>query len=207
MTTQFPPSDFDEWAVTYDRSTAGDTGFPFDGYSRVLKLIVDLAGAAPGADVLDLGIGTGNLALFFDAQGCGIWGIDFSPQMLALAKEKLPGAELACLDLRAPWPPSFEHRFHHIVSAYTFHHFPLDEKVLLIRRLQENVLRPGGNIVIGDIAFQDAAAEERLRRQLGEEWEQEFYWLADDALAALTAAGINAAYTQVSSCAGIFAIK
>ena len=204
MTTLFPPSEFDEWAATYDSSTASDAGFPFDGYSRVLQKIIDLAGAARGTDVLDLGIGTGNLALYLDGEGCGIWGIDFSPQMLALAKLKLPGAQLACLDLRAPWPPSFERRFHHIVSAYTFHHFLLEEKVTLVSRLLEKCLRPGGNLVIGDIAFQDAEAENRLRCQLGEEWKQEYYWLADESLAALAVAGISAAYTQVSSFAGVF---
>ena len=204
MTTQFPPSDFDYWAATYDRSTVGDTGFPFDGYYRVLQIVVDLAGVAPGADLLDLGTGTGNLALLFTRKGCGIWGIDFSSEMLALAKLKLPGAELACLDIRSEWPEAFQRRYNFIVSAYTFHHFPLEEKVALVRRLLEKYLHPGGNLVIGDIAFQDTAAEDLLRCLLGEEWEQEYYWLADESLAAFTAAGIPATYTQVSSCAGVF---
>ena len=125
-------------------------------------------------------------------------------EMLALAEVKLPGAQLACLDLRSEWPKAFQRRYDCIVSAYTFHHFPLEEKVTLVSRLLEKYLHPGGNLVIGDIAFQDAEAEDRLRCQLGEEWEQEYYWLANESLAAFADAGIPATYTQVSSCAGVF---
>jgi len=206
MNSLFPPSEFDDWAVNYDRDALRASGFPFDGYSTVLRTIVQLTAPQPGASVLDLGIGTGNLALHFAELDCNIWGIDFSVEMLKLAQVKLPGASLALSDLRAALPPEFPRQFDHIVSAYTFHHFPLEDKVDLIRRLMENHLETHGSMVIGDIAFQDAAAEDNLRRRLGGEWEQEYYWLADESLAALAASGLNATYTRISSCAGVFLI-
>jgi len=156
--------------------------------------------------VLDLGIGTGNLAFLFAEQGCRIWGIDFSVEMLKLAQSKLPSATLALNELRAALPPEFPRRFDHIVSAYTFHHFPLEEKVHLVRRLMEDHLQPQGNMAIGDIAFRDTAAEDLLRHQFCDEWEQEYYWLADESLSALAASGFTVKYTLVSSCAGIFLI-
>jgi len=207
MTNLFPPEDFDEWAAKYDSSTTVDSGFPFDGYSRLLQTIINLSGVNPGANVLDLGIGTGNLALLFAGKGCNIWGIDFSPQMIALAKVKLPGAELACLDLRADWPVLFQQRYTCIVSAYTFHHFVLEEKVRLVQRLIAEYLSPGGQLLIGDIAFRNAAEEAELRDQLGEDWEQEYYWLADETCGAFLSVGITMVFIKVSSCAGVFQFK
>ncbi|HNR01480.1 MAG TPA: class I SAM-dependent methyltransferase [Anaerolineaceae bacterium] len=207
MTNLFPPSEFNEWAASYDSSATTDAGFPFDGYSQILHQILVLSNPRAGDSVLDLGIGTGNLALLFAARGCPIWGIDFSTEMLALARGKLPEAKLACQDLRADWPPAFDRCYDHIISAYTFHHFHLDEKVSLIMRLLEKHLQPGGSLVIGDIAFRNAAEEAQMRQSLGEDWEQEYYWLADESLMVLTAAGINASYMQISSCAGILHLK
>lgn len=179
-------------------------GFPFEGYEDVLQTAACLADAAPGDAVLDLGAGTGNLAVLLAAQGAQLWCLDFSADMLAKAQEKLPEAAFARADLRAEWPPAFQRRFAAVVSGYTFHHFPLTEKVAQIRRLLEHYLQPGGRLVIADITFPDAAAQEACARQLGSDWEQEYYWLADEALRAFAAAGWQAEYQQISPCAAVF---
>jgi hypothetical protein len=83
----------------------------------------------------------------------------------------------------------------------------LPEKVRLVARLIERFLKPGGTFVIADIAFQDAAEEDQLRQQMGEEWEDEFYWLADETIEAFREAGIGVEFTKVSSCAGVFRFK
>ena len=207
MNDEFKPDEFDRWAPEYDRSVSSGTGFPFDGYDRVLQKIVEQSAASSGASVLDLGTGTGNLAVMFAGRGCAMWCLDFSAEMLALAQVKLPGARIAQADIREEWPPAFQRRYDCIVSAYTFHHFLLEEKVSLVQRLLHENLTPDGRLVIGDIAFQNAAAEDAARRSLGEEWDQEYYWLADEALAAFMADGIKASYSQVSSCAGVFKIN
>ncbi len=204
MDLQFLPDEFDQWAASYDQSVITDAGFPFDGYSRVLRTIIDQAALPEGASVLDLGTGTGNLAGLFVGRKCAVWGLDFSDPMLDVARAKLPMVRFARVDIRAGWPPEFCRRYAGIVSGYTFHHFPLREKVAQVRRLLTEYLLPGGRVVIGDIAFQDAAEEDALRRALGDEWEQEYFWLADEALAAFAAAGIPARFTKISSCAGVF---
>lgn len=207
MNDLFPPSEFDDWAPSYDQNASVDRGFPFDGYSTVLRTIVQRASPKAGDTVLDLGIGTGNLALLFAERGCGIWGVDFSTEMLKLAGKKLPTASLVVRDLRDELPAHFPLRFNHIVSAYTFHHFPLGEKVQLVQRIMKEHLQPDGVMVIGDIAFSHAAAEDAFRREAGEEWEQEYYWLANESLPALVDAGLDAAYEQVSSSAGVFTLR
>ncbi|KAF0106511.1 MAG: smtA6 [Anaerolineaceae bacterium] len=201
----FPASDFDDWAETYDRSVADWQAFPFTGYDDLLKTVLRLAEPRPGLSVLDLGTGTGNLALPFARAGCDLWCTDFSEPMLAKARQKLPAAHFVLHDLRLPLHAGFQRPFDRIVSAYVFHHFELDEKIRVLRGLFPH-LAPGGRIIIGDIAFQDAAAMEKVKLAAGGEWEDEFYWLADEALAALREAGIQAEYSQVSSCAGVFVL-
>ena len=57
---------FDRWAEHYDHSVRSATGL-HEGYCEVLDRVVQLAEARPGMRVLDLGVGTGNLARRFVA--------------------------------------------------------------------------------------------------------------------------------------------
>ena len=204
MPTLFPPSHFDDWADSYDKEVSFDSGFPFYGYANVLKTILDLSAAGKGDSVLDLGIGTGNLASLFAKRGCVIWGLDFSGPMLEKARVKLPNAILGQTNIAGYWPATFQRRYDRIISAYTFHHFPMEEKVKLVGRLLNENLIPNGRLIIGDIAFKNAKDEDDLRRPMGDEWEQEYYWLADETILELQAIEITVHFTKISSCAGVF---
>ena len=207
MNDPFPPEDFDGWAEDYDQSVANTENFPFTNYSQVLDKVVELARVQRGMNILDLGIGTGNLALNFQALGCQIWGTDFSAAMLEKARIKLPKANLVQADLRGPWPSDLNQRYDRIVSTYVFHHFELNQKIKIIRELASQHLKTEGCILIGDIAFQNLAALEIVKHAAGDEWEDEFYWLADESLPALKKTGLAVEYIQVSSCAGIFTLQ
>lgn len=200
----FPSSEFDDWAETYDRSVSIEQ-FPFYGYQSLLDKAVALVEAKPGLSVLDLGTGTGNLAMRLSALGCDLWCTDFSVPMLEQARQKLPAAHFVQHDLRGNWPTEINRSFERIVSAYVFHHFELDEKIRILSGLLPH-LAPGGWMIIGDIAFADAEALEKVKNAAGDEWEDEFYWLADNSLSALQEAGIRTEYRQVSSCAGVFVL-
>ena len=199
---------FDGWAARYDRSVGAAEGFPFEGYERVLDEVVHQADAGPGMTVLDLGVGTGNLAVRFAAEGRGLWGLDASGEMLARAREKLPDAVLVRADLLGEWPAELERRFDRIVSSYLFHEFEDATKVGLLRRLADRSLAPGGRIVVGDVAFPTASERASARARWADAWDDdEHYWAADDALAACRGAGLHVAYRQVSWCAGVFVVE
>jgi cyclopropane fatty-acyl-phospholipid synthase-like methyltransferase len=198
---------FDEWAISYDASVGGED-FPFIGYAQLLDTIVRLAGVGPGMSVLDLGTGTGNLAARFAALGCEVWGTDFSAAMLAKARAKLPRMKLVQADLSGEWPDALARRFDRIVSAYVLHHFDLAGKVDLLTRLAHNHLAAGGRLGIGDVAFRDGEARAQAHARWAQSWdESEFYWAADETRDACAAAGLRAAYTQVSSCGGVFVVE
>ncbi len=200
---------FDKWAATYEQDIVADQeGYPFAGYDRVLATVCREADCRPGQEVLDLGIGTGNLATRLVAAGCRVWGADFSAEMLKLAAGKLPQVNLIRVDLTAPeWPAGMQRRFDQIVSTYAIHEMTLADKATLLNRLGRDHLVAGGKIVVGDLSWFTAAARDAFLDSQ-EDWEgDEFYWAMDETRAALEPAGWQIAYQQISFCAGVYTFQ
>lgn len=197
---------FDRWASQYDddvRSSQAD--FPFCGYDQVLKRIVKLAQIQTGMRLLDLGTGTGSLAARFTALGCTVWGIDFSSEMISLARDNVPSAEFIQADITSEWWSITPHRFDRIVSSYVFHELSSQTKIDLIRLIAGHALAPGGTILIGDIAFPDETIHDQAHTKWSTVWdEDEYYWVADRVLDYFVRLGWQASYEQVSACGGIF---
>ena len=94
---------FDQWADEYDRSVARSDAagsYPFAGYQEILDEIVRQVTEHGGGDVLDIGFGTGTLTARLYAQGCRMYGQDFSERMVQLAQEKMPDAKLYSDDFK-----------------------------------------------------------------------------------------------------------
>ncbi len=200
---------FDEWAETYNQDLQNGDSFPFIGYDAVLAMMITMSGVREGHTVLDLGIGTGNLARQLPLSGRQIWGIDFSQAMLDKAQVVLPGAYLIQADLsEQDWISDLDQSFDCIFSAYTFHEFPDEEKVALIKNLAEKCLIQGGCIVIGDISFMTSEQLAWAQRQFTDLWDdEEFYWCAEPLTDRLRKDGFHVEYEQVSVCAGVYRIK
>lgn len=198
---------FDAWSRSYDRDTSDETGFPFAGYRRVLQGVLELAAITPARRVLELGVGTGNLTSLLLARGADVWGIDYSAEMLNLARAKAPRATLAQADLLEAFPAEFDRRYDVAVSTYVFHEFPLETKLAILSRLFDQFLAPGARTIIGDIGFPNASARERMRILTGESWDEEHYWLMDETRPALDAIGLQLAWEQISVCGVVLAIS
>jgi putative AdoMet-dependent methyltransferase len=207
MTDPFPPSEFDQWADSYDHSTQIESIFPFDGYDQVLDTVLQQANLRVGMTVLDIGTGTANLALRFSESGCKLWCTDFSKSMLERAREKLPDAHFIIHDFRKNLPPELAgQRFDAIVSAYVFHHVELPCKVEICNSLVMQNLAPGGKLIVADLSFQSRAAMDAFAESIPDLWEAEPYWLVEDSLPALEKVGLQVSYEQVSACAGVYTI-
>ena len=189
---QFPPEEFDQWAATYDQEVELEEGFPFSGYHSMLQTIVTRAACQKNQKILDLGCGTGNLSDLFHNSGCQVWGTDFSTAMIEKAAAKYPHIPFKLQDVRYPVPSAFPQEYDVIVSAYVFHHFPIDEKIEIIKRLMCENLHPGGRLVIGDLIFDNSDALNQTKSIYHDQWDEEYYWLIDHDLPLLKSAGLNA---------------
>lgn len=68
-------------------------------------LLQILGEGAPSRLVLDLGCGAGPLSQRLVEHGFSTWGLDLSPALITVARERLPGSEFQCgslLDVRLP---------------------------------------------------------------------------------------------------------
>jgi len=197
---------FDNWAKNYDNSITSDKDdFPFAGYERILEQVVSLANVKPNMRILDLGIGTGSLAAHFVNQGCNVWGLDFSSEMLSRTREKLPQVNLIQADLLGDWTKELQPSFDRVVSAYVFHEFDLETKMGLLQKILSHYLSPNGLIVVADIAFPDINIRTAASQQWADYWDKdEHYWATDETIIACEKIGLQVTYKQVSSCGGVF---
>ena len=141
------------WARFYD---AFSWLMSFGRAPAILKRTVVLAQPAAGEKVLDVGCGTGTLAIALRAKvgpGGEVVGLDAAPEMIAVARDKAAkrGADI---DFRVglieelPFPDDC---FDLVLSSFMLHHLPEDvrqEGLAEIRR----VLKPGGRFLVVDLA-------------------------------------------------------
>jgi ubiquinone/menaquinone biosynthesis C-methylase UbiE len=134
------------------------------------RIAADYVGQRPGAHVLEIGCGTGTLALMMAARGAHVTAVDASPLMLAEAVRQAEEAGLADsivfkhLDVTELTNHLESGSFDIIVSTLAFSEFLAE-----VRRyaLQEaaSLLKPGGWLLIGDEVVPDGI------------WARLVYWL------------------------------
>ncbi|MFF8675470.1 class I SAM-dependent methyltransferase [Streptomyces sp. NPDC015242] len=96
-------------------------------------------------DVLDLGCGTGSLSLLAAEQGHRVTGVDLSPAMVRLARQKPAGRDAVFLVGDAAAPPIGERRFDAVLVRHVLWTLPDPARVL---RHWCGLLRPGGRLVL-----------------------------------------------------------
>jgi ubiquinone/menaquinone biosynthesis C-methylase UbiE len=167
----------------YDADVADESNSIRDGYSATLDWVIARAAAGREDVVVDLGTGTGNLAVRL-APVARLVCVDVSTGMLAVARPKLPvSTEYVEADLLEFADHAVECDV--VISTYAVHHLVAKEKVTLLERLFAS-LRPGGRIAIGDLMIASSGLVDEVRARLAhpgvdEMFAEEFPWLVDDA--------------------------
>jgi ubiquinone/menaquinone biosynthesis C-methylase UbiE len=113
--------------------------------------LVELAGLAQGQRVLDVGCGTGTLALLAKAAapGAEMVGLDPDPEMLAQARAKPGAGEIRFEEGMADQLPYEDASFDRVLSSLVFHHLPRPVKDGAAHEIAR-VLRPGGELHLAD---------------------------------------------------------
>ncbi len=112
----------------------------------VCELFEKYSTSGNSKDVLDFGCGTGSHAVEFSKRGFSVLGVDNSPAMLALAKEKA-GREGAGA-LFQPTPPQGK-QFDLIVSLFAVvNYLDGEESLLACLRYFSGMLKPTGLLII-----------------------------------------------------------
>lgn len=197
---------FDLWADGYDRSVGlsdEDGTYPCAGYRRVLNGVYGRVLASGAEKVLDIGFGTGVLTAKLYERGIEIFGQDFSPRMIALAQEKMPRARLYQGDFaKGLVPPLLAERYDAVIATYSLHHLTDGQKTALLNTLLP-LLRKGGCICIGDVAFATRAALTACAAATADWDNEEYYFAADEMRAAFP----QLEFEQMSFCAGLIMLK
>ena len=200
-------TEFDLWAEGYDKSVGlsdAENTYPFAGYRAVLGTIFQTIMKKPKAVVLDVGFGTGTLTAKLYENSCTIYGQDFSARMIELASEKMPNAQLYQGDFtQGLVEPLLAQSYDFIVATYSLHHLTDEQKVSFLRKLRDH-LNPGGQLLIGDVAFENRAEMEQCQKDAGDEWDDdEIYFVVDELKKYLPTLG----FTRISYCAGVLSLN
>lgn len=139
-----------------------DRGMRLLTLGRLERLYDDIAaGLTSDERVLDVGCGTGALAVRLARQGCYITGIDISPRMLAQASERVRAEdmesqvvfqELGAVDLDTGFPDA---SFDVVVSTLVFSELSEDEIEYTLQEIGR-ILRPKGKLMVADEVVPDS---------------------------------------------------
>lgn len=166
---------FDKWSKTYDEYLPH-----FPVYKKIVEIIIENANITKGAKVLDIGIGTGNIALsIFSRTPCKITGVDISDEMMSIAKVKAKemGAKLNELINSSADKMELNGAFDLATAAFSIHHLKEKEKLESFGRIFKS-LKKGGRFILADLTLAvdgDIRSEERLKG-IVEKWKYELQY-------------------------------
>lgn len=121
----------------------------YPGESEFIKNVVEQYKTSHGMDLLDMACGTGGHAVYLQ-NSFNILGVDINPEMLEIAREKLPEVEFVQGDMKKM---DLQQKFDTIICMFSAinYHTTLDALGKTFQRFYDH-LKPGG-ILIFDLGF------------------------------------------------------
>jgi ubiquinone/menaquinone biosynthesis C-methylase UbiE len=170
--------DFLVWLVTRGRP------------GRFRERLVGLARLQRGESVLDVGCGTGSLAIAAKRRvgpSGSVYGIDASPKMIARASKKArkAGVDVVFREAVAEALPFPDAQFDVVLSTVMLHHLPRPARQQCAGEMRR-VLKPGGRVLAVDFGSPSHA-----KRSLIAHFHRHGHTKVEDIIALLTGAGLE----------------
>lgn len=128
--------------ISFFDSSAGSWDEELIRNDKVIEKILDNCGIDKDVCVLDVACGTGVLFPDYIKREAVVTGIDISPEMVKIAKEKFPNVNVICGDVEET---DFNEKFDTVMVYNAFPHFPDPER--LVEKLSK-LLRKGGRLSV-----------------------------------------------------------
>ena len=126
---------------------------------NVITKILDNADVNENIDVLDVACGTGVLFPYYlERKVSSVVGIDFSSEMVKIAKEKFPNIEVICSDVENYF---FAKKFDRVIVYNAFPHFSNPKQLI---KVLSKAIKPGGILSIAHGMSRDKLLEHHLKK-------------------------------------------
>ena len=131
------------------RNYAGIYDRLFDSMNKGLKLVgIRMFRPAKGMSILDVGCGTGSHLELYQRYKCNLYGIDMSPSMLNVARERL--GDTAQLELGDATDMPYENKkFDLVISMLTLHEMSPETRSAVLNEVKR-VLKDDGRLLLID---------------------------------------------------------
>ncbi len=200
---------FNNWASSYNesvRKSEKEGSYPFAGYSDIKLEIFKEISRSNKQDVLDMGIGTGEITGPLYDLGYSITGVDFSSKMIELGQKRLPNAKViqcSFLDVTK----YLDKKYDYIIFNYSIHHLEYDKQVDLLASLYD-YLNDNGVILIGDVSTMNDGEMEKLRNQYIRIWDdEEFYPICSKYISSEQLDGYKVKYNKYNNISGLMSFE
>lgn len=160
----------DDWAQDHSNDT-----WWVEGTDKFLSFLPE------GGEVLDVGCGAGIKSEYLVAKGFKVTGIDFSENMIEIAKAKVPQADFLVRDIFEPL--NLNRKFDGIFAQAVLLHIPKKDIKSVIANLLESLKPEGYFYAAVKGANEDGVEEKNVKEQdYGYEYERFFSFFTADEL-------------------------
>jgi len=205
--------EYDILATTYDQDVTDMVRlglFPYEGYDDLLDTIatmIDNQTRLETANILDLGIGTGNLYAKIKPEKFHLTGIDFSRKMLDITQLKHPESLLFIHDYMKGIPDSLrQEHYDFIISTYSIHHQDINELLDFIHYYLQ-FLNPFGKMILGDVLFLDPQSKQMAHKQYIDSWNENVHYHVYHQLVSKMTERLSLSFMKLSRVSGLIIIE